>query len=95
MCVECGVCAACVRSDALSSPAPDVGDECVAPDVVARQLSLPPELSLHDGLRRDAGVVAGRRPQRRATTHPVPATDHRASSGVQSRIGYSITVTHL
>ena len=69
----------------LAEPLPHALDERVAADLLARG-ALRAQLLLDDGLRRDAGVVEARLPERVEAAHPVPADervlDRRAVQGV-------------
>ena len=73
------------RLAVLLLPLPHLGDEVLAPEVVARLALLALELLLDDDLRRDAGVVGRRHPQRLAAVHAVPARD-RVLDGVRQGV---------
>ena len=70
------------RAARLLEPLPRPLDECVAPDVVARQPSRRERL-LDDVLRRDARVVVAGLPERVEAAHAVPADQHVLQGAVQ------------
>ena len=62
------------RAAGLLEPLPRALDERLAPEVLSREALLR-ELLLDDVLRRDAGVVVARLPERVEAAHPVPADE--------------------
>ena len=70
------------RAARLLEPLPRPLDECVAPDVVARE-PLRRERPLDDVLRRDARVVVARLPERVEAAHAVPADQHVLQGAVE------------
>ena len=54
-------------------PCPDLLDERLTPEVVAREAALLGQPLLDDRLRRDTSVVQPRHPDNRIAVHPAPA----------------------